>query len=137
MKTQEDIKGFLDAWQDAWSTQDIDGVLSFFAETFRFEDIPIGLHAANKAEMREVLETTFEGVPNFKIDILEYKIGDGFVVTKWTQSGNMTVQGYGLDLNDHAYEVVTTSIIGLSVAGLITSVSDNWNAGVFYQQSTA
>lgn len=132
MKTREEVKAFLDAWQDAWSSQDIEGVLSLLAEEFRFEDIPIGLHAANKAEMREVLETTFEGVPNFKMDILDHKIGDGFVVTKWTQSGNMTVQGYGLDLNDHAYEVVTTSIIGLSAAGLITSVSDNWNAGVFY-----
>ena len=135
MKTQDDIIAFLDSWKDAWSSQDIEGVLSFFAEEFRFEDIPIGLQAANKAEMREVLDTTFEGVPNFKMDILEYQIGEGFVVTKWTQSGNMTVQGYGLDLNDHPYEVITTSIIGLSGAGLITSVSDNWNAGVFNQQS--
>ena len=82
--------------------------------------------------MREVLETIFEGVPNFKMDILEHQIGDGFVVTTWTQSGNMTVKGYGLDLKDRAYEVVTTSIIGLSAEGLITSVSDNWNVGVFY-----
>lgn len=133
MRSQEEIKAFLDAWQDAWSNQDIDGVLSFFAEVFKFEDISIGLNAANKAEMREVLLTTFEGVPNFTMDILDHKIGEGFVVTKWTQSGNVTVQGFGLDLNDHAYEVVTTSIIGLSAKGLITSVSDNWNVGVFYE----
>jgi len=135
MKTQEDVKAFLEDWQNAWSRQDIEAILAFFAEAFQFEDIPIGLHAANRAEMRQVLETTFQGVPNFKMDILAYQTGDGFVVTKWVQSGNMTVQGYGLDLNDHAYEVITTSIIELSAAGLITSVSDNWNAGVFHQPS--
>lgn len=133
MKKPDAISAFLNAWQAAWSRQNIEGVLEFVADEFTFEDIPIGLHATNKAEMREVLETTFEGVPNIEMDILEYKVGEGFVVTKWTQAGNMTVQGYGLDLKDHAYEVVTTSVIGLSKDGLITSVSDNWNAGVFYQ----
>lgn len=133
MKNPHEIIGFLEAWQAAWSRQDIDSVLAFFDDTFQFEDIPIGLHATNKAEMRAVLETTFAGVPNFKMDIFEHQVGVGFIVTKWTQSGNMTVQGYGLDLKDHAYEVVTTSIIDLSEEGSITAVSDNWNTGVFYQ----
>jgi len=133
VKSPDEIREFLSAWQAAWSRQDTEGVLAFFADEFTFEDIPIGLHATNKAEMRKVLETTFEGVPNFEMDILEHKVGEGFVVTKWTQMGNMTMQGYGLDLRDHAYEVVTTSVIGLSEGGLINTVSDNWNAGVFYQ----
>ena len=132
MTSSDQIQSFLTAWQGAWSRQDIDGVLGFFADTFVFEDIPIGLHATNKAEMREVLETTFQGVPNFRMEITHHQVGDGVVVTKWTQTGNMTVKGFGLDLTDHAYEVVTTSIIGLSPDGLITSVSDNWNTGVFY-----
>ena len=133
MRNDDDIKALLTAWQDAWSRQDVDGVLAFFAEAFQFEDIPIGLRASNKVEMRGVLDTTFEGVPNFRMDILEHQTGEGFVVTKWMQSGNMTVKGYGLDLKDHAYKVITTSIIGLSEGGLITAVSDNWNTGVFYQ----
>jgi len=133
MKTPDEIKAFLDAWQAAWSRQNIDGVLAFFADAFQFEDIPIGLNATNKTDMREVLKMTFEGVPNFHMNIFEYLIGDGFVVTKWTQSGNVTVQGYGLDLKDHGYEVITTSVIGLSTDGLVTSVSDNWNAGVFHR----
>ena len=133
MQTPGEINAFLEGWQNAWSRQDVDGVLSFFADDFQFEDIPIGLHATNRSEMRDVLALTFDGVPNFKMDVFEHQIGNGFVVTKWKQSGNMTVRGYGLDLKDHAYEVVTTSIIGLSNDGLLTSVSDNWNDGVFYQ----
>lgn len=133
MAQATDIKAMLDAWQIAWSNQDIDGALALFAEDLVFEDIPIGLHATNKTEMREILEATFKGVPNFKMHIFEHRVGVGFVVTKWTQTGNMTVQSYGLDLNDFAYEVVTTSIIGISPDGLVTSVSDNWNTGVFYQ----
>lgn len=133
METPEEIKAFLDAWQTAWSRQDIYGVLTFFADTCQFEDIPIGLHAKNKAEMRAILETTFVGVPNFKMEILEHQVGANFVVAKWTQSGTLTVQGFGLDLKDHVYQVVTTSIIGLSDEGWITAVSDNWNTGVFHQ----
>lgn len=128
-----DIEKCLDAWQAAWSRQDIDAILSQFTDALTFEDIPIGLYATNKVEMREILETTFAGVPNFKMAITEHHAGSGFVVTKWVQSGNMTVQGYGLDLNNFAYQVVTTSIIGLSPDGLISSVSDNWNTGVFTQ----
>ncbi|MEM6889628.1 MAG: nuclear transport factor 2 family protein [Pseudomonadota bacterium] len=133
MSSPEKIQTFLSTWHDAWSRQDFEGVLALFANEFVFEDIPIGLHATNKTEMREVLETTFEGVPNFKMDVFDHQLGHGFVVTKWTQTGNVTVKCYGLDLKDHAYEVVTTYIIGLSPEGLVTSVSDNWNTGVFYQ----
>lgn len=82
MENPDEIKTFLVAWQDAWSRQDVKGVLAFFAEAFEFEDIPMGLRATNKVEMREVLETTFEGVPNFKMRIFRYQIGDGFVVIK-------------------------------------------------------
>lgn len=133
MNTPHQIQSFLTVWQDAWSGQDVDSILAHFADKFVFEDIPIGLHATNKFEMREVLETTFTGVPNFRMDVVEHRLGDGFVVTKWTQTGNMTVNGYGLDLRDFAYEVVTTSIIALSEDGLITALCDNWNTGVFYQ----
>lgn len=133
MAQTPEIKAMLEAWQTAWSNQDIDGLLALFADDLVFEDIPIGLHAKNKTKMREILETTFQGVPNFKMEIFEHRVGDGFVVTKWIQTGSMTVQGHGLDLNDFAYEVVTTSIIGISPEGLVTSVSDNWNTGMLYQ----
>lgn len=133
MKNPDHIKAFLAGWQDAWSRQDVEAVLAHFADDFTFEDIPIGLYATDKKEMREVLETTFNSVPNFRMDVIEHKVGDGFVVTKWKQTGSMTVTGYGLDLKNHAYEVVTTSIIELADDGLIMGVSDNWNTGVFYQ----
>ena len=46
---------------------------------------------------------------------------------------NITVNGYGLDLENHPYQVITTSIIEFNGEGEITSVSDNWNTGIFYQ----
>lgn len=133
MKKYDSIKEMLDAFQKAWSTQNIEAIIAFFAEDLKFEDIPIGLHASNKEELRGVLEETFKGVPNFTMEIFEFYEGKDFVVTKWKQTGNMTVKGYGLDLNDFAYETITTSIIKLDENGLITSVSDNWNTSMFYQ----
>ncbi|MFY0679533.1 MAG: nuclear transport factor 2 family protein [Thalassovita sp.] len=118
-------------FQSAWSTQDTDGILAFFADEFLFEDVPLGLTASNKDEMRAILDYTFTSVPNFKMDIFDVYEGVGFVTTKWTQSGNATVAEMGL--KDHPYEVTTTSIITLSEDGLITSVSDNWNLAVVLQ----
>jgi steroid delta-isomerase-like uncharacterized protein len=133
MKDPDQIQNFLNAWQNAWSRQDVEAIIAFFSKEFEFEDIPIGLHATNASEMREVLNTTFESVPNFTMNIFEHHISKDIVTTKWYQSGNMTTQVNGLDLKDKPYEVVTTSIIGLSSDGQITSVSDNWNAAVFFQ----
>tara|TARA_Y100000310_G_C20704311_1_gene833475 strand:+ start:4009 stop:4410 length:402 start_codon:yes stop_codon:yes gene_type:complete len=133
MSINFDVKEFINDFQQAWSTQSADQILTFFADELNFEDIPIGLHAKNKEELREILNITFEGVPNFTMEVFEHYVGDDFLITKWKQSGNMTVQGYGLDLKDHAYEVVTTSIIKFDNSGNIISVSDNWNTGIFYQ----
>ncbi|MEM6525082.1 MAG: nuclear transport factor 2 family protein [Bacteroidota bacterium] len=127
------IKEMLNAFQKAWSNQDIPRIISFFADELQFEDIPIGLYATNKVELEDILKETFKGVPDFKMEIYEFHEGNGFVVTKWKQSGTMTISGYGLELKDFAYETKTTSIIQFNEVGLITSVSDNWNTGIFYQ----
>lgn len=133
MTRNNSIRDFLNAFQEAWSRQDIEGISRFFAEDLKFEDIPIGLQAANKEELKAILQVTFTGVPDFKMEILEYFEGDDFVVTKWKQTGTMTVKGYGLDLKDFPYEAITTSIIQLNKEGLIVAVSDNWNTSMFYQ----
>ncbi len=123
---------FLPAFAQAWSTQDTDAILSFFADDFTFEDIPMGFRARNKAEMRTVLETTFASVPDFTMKIAEHYEGDGFLATKWTQSGTMTAHEQGLNLDAHSYEVMTTSIIILDDEGHIRSLSDNWNTAVLF-----
>lgn len=133
MRTYTTVKEMLDAFQQAWSSQDIQGIIPFFADELHFEDIPIGLEASNKEELKGILEETFQGVPDFKMEILEVYEGNGFVVSKWRQTGTMTVQGHGLNLKDFAYEAITTSILKLNEEGLITSVSDNWDTSMFYQ----
>jgi len=123
----------LNAFQQAWSSQDIESITAFFAEDLQFEDIPIGLHATNKDELREILDKTFCSVPDFKMEILEHYAGEGFVVTKWRQTGTMTANEYGLNLDQFPYATLTTSIIRLNAQGRITSVSDNWDTSPFYQ----
>ena len=127
------LNDFINDFQSAWSSHDINSILSFFSDSLSFEDIPIGLHANNKEELEQILKITFEGVPNFKMEVFDSLAGEDFLITKWKQSGNMTVSGYGLELDDFPYEVVTTSIIKFDAEGKIRSVSDNWNTGIFYQ----
>ncbi len=76
------VAEFLPAFEKAWSTQDIDQILGFFADEFTCEDIPMGFRAKTKAEMRSVLETTFASVPNFTMKITDHYEGDRFVATK-------------------------------------------------------
>jgi len=127
------IKNKLKEYEVAWSSQDIQSIVSFFSDDLSFEDLPLELKASNKQELTELLKLTFEGIPNFTMEIFEVHESDNFLVTKWKQSGNITVNGYGLDLKNHPYQVVTTSIIEFNEKGEITSVSDNWDTGIFYQ----
>ncbi|MEM8976771.1 MAG: nuclear transport factor 2 family protein [Pseudomonadota bacterium] len=126
-----EMQAVLNEFQEAWSTQDTDAVLAFFADDFTFEDVPLSLKATNKEELRGILDYTFASVPNFNMDIFDFYEGNGFVATKWVQSGNATVKD--LNLTNHPYEVTTTSIITFDDDGLITSVFDNWNVGILFQ----
>ena len=132
MTVPSTVAEFLPAFEKAWSTQDIDQILGFFADEFTFEDIPMGFRAKTKAEMRSVLETTFASVPDFTMKITHHYEGDGFVATKWKQSGTMTAHEQGLNLDAHPYEVPTTSVITFDQQGRIRSISDNWNTGVLF-----
>ena len=125
------IQTILKEFEEAWSTQNTEAVLAFFADDFTFEDVPLGLKATTKEELRGILDYTFSSVPNFTMDIFDFYEGSDFVATKWVQSGNATVKD--LQLANHPYEVTTTSIITFDDEGLITSVFDNWNVGILFQ----
>ncbi|MEM9326854.1 MAG: nuclear transport factor 2 family protein [Bacteroidota bacterium] len=134
MDKYNSTKAFLEAFQEAWSTQNTAAVLTFFADDLQFEDIPIGLRAKNKTELEGVLHTTFGGVPDFKMEIFDYHEGPGFLVTQWKQTGTMTVDGYGLSLKNFPYQTITTSIIQRDTNGLITSLTDNWDTSIFFRK---
>ena len=83
------IKNKLKEYESAWSTQDIDSIVSFFSDDLSFEDIPLELKASNKSELVELLKLTFEGIPNFAMEIFEVHESDNFLVTKWKQNGKI------------------------------------------------
>gem|GEM_PF-2874848 len=128
----EKYKEIISEYEEAWSNQDEEKLLSFFAEDVVFEDLAWQMKSSNKKEFQELLQYTLQMVPNFKMTIIKAYEGENFVVLKWKQSGNMTVSGYGLELDKFEYSSIVTSIIEFDDDNKIISLTDNWNSHVLY-----
>jgi len=131
-KHMEKYKEIISEYEEAWSNQDEEKLLSFFAEDVVFEDLAWQMKSSNKKEFQELLQYTLQMVPNFKMTIIKAYEGENFVVLKWKQSGNMTVSGYGLELDKFEYSSIVTSIIEFDDDNKIISLTDNWNSHVLY-----
>jgi steroid delta-isomerase-like uncharacterized protein len=127
------LGNIIEDYAQAWSRQDREYICNLFSDKLLFEDIPMGLHAKNKIELRDILSNTFLEVPDFTMEIKSILVGNSFAATEWLQSGTATGSIEGGEVKGLKYSVLTTSIIQFS-EGKICRVSDNWDSGVFYKK---
>jgi len=111
---------------DAWNRHDVEGVLGYFSTSFTFEDLPMGMSARTKGELKKILEKTFQEVPDFSMIIERIHEGDSFVVTEWLQKGTASGEVEGRYIEHIPYQVKTTSVIEFS-GNKIVRLSDNWD----------
>ena len=121
-------QNFLKSFSKAWSTQNTDKILSFYAEAFYFEDIPFKLKANNKYELKEVLTNTFAMVPDFKMEVEYSEVQKNSIFMIWIQSGTATNSSLGIDGKN--YKVRTSTTLKLNDEGKIVKQYDNWDTSV-------
>ena len=124
----------IENYVDAWNRHDVDGVLSYFSESFSFEDLPMGMTARTKGEFGKILEKTFKEVPDFSMTIERIHEGESFVVTEWLQKGTASGEVEGRYIEHLPYQVKTTSVIEFSGKKIIR-LSDNWDKGALISSS--
>jgi len=104
--TIELLKGFL----DAFNRQDLDAIMSYFAEDCVFYmprgAKPRGDKYLGKKEVRAGLAKRFEGIPDVHYGDDRHWICDNFGVSEWTLTGTTTtgqqIEVRGVDLLEFA-----------------------------------
>ncbi len=103
----------------AWSTHNVEAVLTYFNDDAVYEDVATGERATGKAEMRAFIERILVRNPNLRIDVTSITLGGSRAAVEWVMKG-----GGG----DHAWAVRGASILELRDAH-IARATDYWHAG--------
>src|SRR5215475_5346915 len=77
----------LDEWATAWSSHDIDKVLSLFTDDCVYEDVTFGVVTRGKKELRAFAEGVFAGIPDFNIKLTTRFTAGSFAGMEWVLTG--------------------------------------------------
>jgi steroid delta-isomerase-like uncharacterized protein len=105
------------AYYTAWSSGDLDGLMSYFAEDAVYEDVATGDLSTGKANVRIFAAKFLEDTPGVRVVPTSVLVGDGAAAVEWTMSA-----GAG----DEAWSVRGVAIIK-HAGGKITRATDYWN----------
>ena len=99
--TRADVVERLEGLADAFNAHDLDRVMSYFPDNCTLE-MPRGSHAwgaraEGKAEVRSLLATRFEGIPDVHYGKASHFVDGATGISKWTLTGTTTreVQNQG------------------------------------------
>lgn len=128
-----DFDKFAEAYAGAWSTQDIEAILSFFADDCVYEDVALSSVNKGKQELEEFLKATFAAVPDFRIDPqAAFTCGDR-AASEWVISGTQTGPFPGIPATSKPFSVRGVSIMELK-QGKIRRNTDYWSLAEFLRQ---
>jgi steroid delta-isomerase-like uncharacterized protein len=76
----------IDAYNDAWNSQDLDAVASMHADDVVFENHTAGEKAEGAQAVREHIGGIFERWPDLRFAGRRLYVADDFAVSEWTAS---------------------------------------------------
>jgi ketosteroid isomerase-like protein len=82
----EETRQVIEAYNDAWNRQDLDGLCAFHADGFVFENHTAGERAEGADAAREHIGAIFERWPSLRFSTQRLYPGDEFAVCEWTAS---------------------------------------------------
>jgi steroid delta-isomerase-like uncharacterized protein len=86
----ENVKARADVvqeWVAAWSTQNVERVLSVYTEDCIYEDVAFAVLRHGNEELREFVSRYFGAFPDFKIDLTNHFVANNWAVAELTASG--------------------------------------------------
>ena len=79
-----DTRELIDAYNDAWNRQDLDGLCAFHAHDIVFENHTAGERAEGAGNVREHIGGIFERWPSLRFRGRRLHVADDFAVSEWT-----------------------------------------------------
>jgi steroid delta-isomerase-like uncharacterized protein len=132
-----DLERMLDEWAMAWSSaenSDPERVLALFADDCVFEDVPFGVVARGKEELRSFANRAFAAVPDFKYGLRARFAVSQWAVIEWKMSGTHKGDLPGMPPTGKRFSSVRGLTILELVAGKIRRESDYWDAATLMKQ---
>ena len=97
-----DARALIDAYNEAWNRQDLDGLCSFHVDEIVFENHTAGERAEGADAVRAHIGGIFERWPSLRFSGRRMYVADDFVVGEWTASAvrpdGVTIEWDGVDL---------------------------------------
>lgn len=128
-----DFEGFVQAYAAAWSTQNVERILSFFTEDCVYEDVALDAVNTGKQELEAFLRATFAAIPDFRIEPKAAFAAGTQVANEWVMSGTQTGPFPGIPATNKWFSVRGASIMEVE-QGRIRRNTDYWNLATLLQQ---
>ena len=97
-----DARGLIDAYNEAWNAQDLDGLCAFHADDVVFENHTAGERAEGADAVRAHIGGIFERWPSLRFRGRRMYVADDFVVGEWTATAvrpdGVSIEWDGVDV---------------------------------------
>jgi steroid delta-isomerase-like uncharacterized protein len=122
---------------ESWNNHDINKMISLFSEKCVYEVIPDGGKFLSKQEIAAYASSTFSGIPDTKMILVNVVTNDSTGVAEWIWKGTNTVgwPDLGIPATNKAFEVRGLSIMQIR-DGLIAYNKDYWDWNTFIKGVT-
>ena len=128
-----DLEDLVREYAAAWSSQNVDKILSFFTEDCVYEDVALDAVNTGRQELEAFLRATFAAIPDFHIEPkAAFSVGDR-AVNEWVMSGTQTGPFPGIPATNKSFSVRGASIMEME-HGRIRRNTDYWSLATLLQQ---
>ena len=116
-----------------WNTHDVDKIVSLFTDDCIYENLSRGQTYRGKDQLREWVKTTFEAIPDFKLDITSLFAAGDLLACEWIMTGTLSGNNPELPPTGKSFSVRGVTIAQLQ-DGKIQRNADYWDLATFLQQ---
>lgn len=128
-----DFEDFVREYAAAWSTQNVEGILSFFTEDCVYEDVALGAVNTGKQALEEFLRATFAAIPDFHIEPKATFAAGPRAASEWVMSGTQSGPFPGIPATNRKFSVRGASIMEIEGGGIRRN-TDYWSLAALLQQ---
>jgi steroid delta-isomerase-like uncharacterized protein len=108
--TQPDLERRIKELMQAWTSHDVEKVLSFYTDDCAYEDVASGKVSHGKEELRAFSKENFTTAPDLKIELKSLIASGDHLAMEWVMSGTQTGKLGNLPATGKSFSVRGVSI---------------------------
>ena len=122
-----DLENRLRQYYAAWSRQDAEAVMAFFAAESTFEDLAFAARFEGLEQIRSFVDLTYAGSPDFEVRPTQIVCDGMTAAAAWTMLGTHSGDFPDLPATGAEFEVRACSVVNFDENQLIRTIVDYWN----------